>query len=911
MTSIECLTSLIDTFNATLEAQVTRHQCICGIDMQWIDNAIMYRCDVCHKTAESMNMFTFWHCPQEFNLQHPDGYDICDGCAFDATQLTQEDHTHHRHKSKEETVEPLHCPFNAACDTLVNFIKIMKHYYQNHVQCIETMDASKLLKITNDYLHILQYHDTDDQFTAIYNVLDQCDMTKCAMFARNNRNRITNADHMTQPYDHRYIIMDKMHCYFHHSYEIGNRLSNDDMRKLQRVISEIEQKHDEDGTFDEILLNGKAIKMYEMIHLKRIIHNDFYKKLNEQYFSKYNQLCSAVKENQDKSNVKLVESSIFALGHEFHYGYAGEIKAPMLRGFPVPNPIVFSEKEAVFASLKEEVLNNPFAILNMDQYQNECKKAGIYLASRYCRDHYKSHDTVNDDPYELYQNIHWEFELEYILAMMLYCNFTALQFYFSKTYRDNKGNDHKYFYHWGKCLKICTQQFGDAISKTFYHGISHKAHFASYVNHDHVEGINIWSPVSTSVSYPVALNFAKEHGLLVEISDTAHMVSMKRKFEINSKSLSVSWLSDFPGEREWLFVQSVSNLLIINILEIESGFEYKMIFTAMQIIHEVIRGLFYSERLQIMNDSDMRRLISMILKDRVNAHIFEQYKPSLTLSAFAQQMLNTLFLNQKTVCVHYWRWRKDAALFATLLLHHDYEWIDLDSTCALFPNVSAINVSNICLCNAIFDNILQYLSENENDPQLTDISISFLSENSEISIEDAVHNYSSAFRKKDRFIYMDLYQKLDQHLLGSDSNDEEQLWFNSRCNGLENVMISWSIFAKSQDSTLYKYLCHPEVEGWVIMDILIQLFPNIKFLLINYGQLNGIVMKDIYDRLKSGNSALTRISIVDPSGDLSILQAQAQYKRQFAGINWRLDAYDDVGEEGLDFQKLAVDEENE
>eukprot|EP01084_Bolivina_argentea_P319562 554273_1 len=106
---------------------------------------------------------------------------------------------------------------------------------------------------------------------------------------------------------------------------------------------------------------------------------------------------------------------------------------------------------------KQELIQNPFAPINIDLYKGEYRKAQIKLASKYCKTnhHFQSHDQKCFD--DVYQVIHWKFKLEYIMAMMLYCNYTALQYAFSKTYRENRGNNHKYFYFWGMYLKICMQ----------------------------------------------------------------------------------------------------------------------------------------------------------------------------------------------------------------------------------------------------------------------------------------------------------------------------------------------------------------------------------------------------------------------------------------------------------------------
>eukprot|EP01084_Bolivina_argentea_P206561 352637_1 len=196
-----------------------------------------------------------------------------------------------------------------------------------------------------------------------------------------------------------------------------------------------------------------------------------------------------------------------------------------------------------FKCFKEELLQNPYVTLNIDQYNNEYRKAQIYFQSKYCKteQQFKTYTKESDD-YGCYHNIEWIFKLEYIFAMMIYTNYTALQYEFSKTYRSNKAKYHNHFYFWGQYLKICIHQFGMKTSKTiggFYHGITRKLYFPHYINSDGLDGVNIWCPLSTTKSFEVAFNFAAKNGLVIELSD--HHSSFNDRFGSLTKGLSLSW----------------------------------------------------------------------------------------------------------------------------------------------------------------------------------------------------------------------------------------------------------------------------------------------------------------------------------------------------------------------------------
>ena len=122
----------------------------------------------------------------------------------------------------------------------------------------------------------------------------------------------------------------------------------------------------------------------------------------------------------------------------------------------------------------------------------------------------------------------------------------------------------------GMYLKIALRRFGtltkDGDIKTFYHGLSEKLLFPDYFFGVEFEGISIKSPISTTSSPEVASNFtAGNNGLILALQSIS--------FEFN-RYFSVSWLSDFPYEKEYLFIQNEGHFQIQNIFDVTTGYEY-------------------------------------------------------------------------------------------------------------------------------------------------------------------------------------------------------------------------------------------------------------------------------------------------------------------------------------------------
>eukprot|EP01084_Bolivina_argentea_P287148 492679_1 len=94
------------------------------------------------------------------------------------------------------------------------------------------------------------------------------------------------------------------------------------------------------------------------------------------------------------------------------------------------------------------------------------------------------------------------------------------------------------------------KEFGTPIHKgivqSFYHGVAEKLLLPSYIG---VDGILIYCPLSTSSSFQVAQNFTNHNkGLVIEFGT--------RFVHYSAKYFSMSWLSDYASESEYLFIQN-------------------------------------------------------------------------------------------------------------------------------------------------------------------------------------------------------------------------------------------------------------------------------------------------------------------------------------------------------------------
>eukprot|EP01084_Bolivina_argentea_P260171 439261_1 len=517
------------------------------------------------------------------------------------------------HPNKLEEIESDYlCPekdiFN--CRYLTRLQTNIQQYNESNDDELNKIDTLVLL---NDFLHLMNIHDNDEQFGYIHDQMMRCDIKTCNKLKRNYRDRMKYHETTHQLRDlnnkMKMEIIDRIHCYYHHSYDLGNRLRKHDPNKYPNNVKPANVSWDEYFTNKSITELAKSLQA-EQKSLKNIniARNGRLKK-----FHNLGQQITANKlDKKDK---------MFHCGYLFQYDPGGITNCFHFNKIKVRSGkmIKISPK---YSSLKEEVTTNKFCVLTMEQFKMELKKAELHRNSYHCK-----------------SNFNHSFETKHILSLMLYCNFTQLQYIFSKTYRDDvklgggiisdllischsllepflkkkkkchllERKDHSEFYYWGMFLKDAVKQFGtrmcDGNLNALYHGIGEPLLVNIFI--PQMKGMSIGCPLSTTSSFAVAVNFTNHNnGLILHFCDGA---SYKKK---SPKYLSVSWLSDYPNEFEYLFNQidvSSECLLIDNITNAMSGMQYKSIIHALYMRNSRINLCEYEE-----TDDSERQIVESI-----------------------------------------------------------------------------------------------------------------------------------------------------------------------------------------------------------------------------------------------------------------------------------------------------------
>eukprot|EP01084_Bolivina_argentea_P251881 422627_1 len=307
-------------------------------------------CNKCGKAISLGNIM--YHC-NKYNCQ----YDLCAACI----------NSYHSGGIKRLN-----------CCQIQNLSKLMRFYNKSQDsdgiedEFFHNIDISSIL---NDFLHVLNLCSKHDHnFEIIADYFGYCDAQKCNKLKRNHRNR-NNTELNDKANTVRLQILDKIHCYFAHSFDIGYRLTVQE-RKCINI------NHSKDDTLS--LLNKEMM----LTDIRQLFEP---KSKQTQNGKKYIQFG-------------LDNTQSYNFGIPFNYGHKYEY--PLL-----PNA---TSVEAVYTSLKEELIQNKILKLTLVQFTNEYEKAMLHHASYHCKCNY------------------YEISLDVILTLMIYCNYTELQYQFSK-----------------------------------------------------------------------------------------------------------------------------------------------------------------------------------------------------------------------------------------------------------------------------------------------------------------------------------------------------------------------------------------------------------------------------------------------------------------------------------------------
>eukprot|EP01084_Bolivina_argentea_P311828 539811_1 len=812
------------------------------------------------------------------------------------------------------------------CQHLKQLIEFLKKSNNDDIQT----DIENVPDILADYLHFVECHSKKehDAFEFIFNNLSFCNINKCPMFDRIYRDRnkmnteVTEVTEVTEHLDHSYSdIMDKIHVYFCHSYDMRYRLTGDQQTlisnaKLPDFLDTDEKKSIESKSVCRYLVNPLLTKMRQTLPPKQ--HIDTH--VISRNYKKYNQVFS----NQNNQH--------YCFGFHFKYGYDGEKRLTLQ-----PKEIISVVKH--YDNLKTELLDNDFYILTISQFNNEYTKAIMHFDSPYCKNKFRPFSyPMNDQKYFI--------DIDIILSLMIYSNFTDLQYELSKTYRADGGMKHKYFFHWGKYLKMALERFGtkgrDANVYSYFHGVSEFIFFPEYVT---VDSLYFFCPLSTSSALEVALNFTNQNnGLVVEFAPAK---------ECDASHFSLSWLSDYAAEKEYFFIQTGFGLQMNNILNAQTCFQYDHIFKALKQIEQItatkVRGYYDqgTHREYCSVPEVFQQSINTQVSDELVLLILSKREKFGTDDPLFMDICNSYFKNKKKLIIDYARCANEHNNIFQRLRVENHEWINIKLCYALFPNIEIISISYVNLNSFIFDNLLKYLQSAIQNIPLKTVTISSV-QPSKLSAKDAIDRFAGSFRKLNFFLTADLESNSvalhrDHGILESAlfliSNIEKNKYFRdtnnneivdtmdklirngmekcigilreNKCNEVDHnlsmkllkdcskktrLCIYGDQFTVNHDSYLFKTFWLSNYQ-WIRLRMIDKVFPALQHIELTNMSLSGDIMDrildDIFNYLSTKSSKINEIILrLGAKSNINYrLHISVELKQLFRVINFEIEQY--------------------
>eukprot|EP01084_Bolivina_argentea_P174910 302942_1 len=279
----------------------------------------------------------------------------------------------------------------------------------------------------DDFLHSIDTHNDIEQFEYIYNSLGFCDGRHCDILTRRNTSDyMSHSSNSNAKKNARFAIICKIHCYYQHCFDVGNKLSIREIRHMQHFCNEDDY---ECKSFNKYLINTQISMMNKILLSKKEQYKNVNNILHQRLMQRYHQMIpdsKSLDESLDDDS-----NNMYSFGFQFNYGCefeSDDFENPWDRTktlyFPDPKIVHVSAK---YRSLKEESLSNNISVMLLQQFEIEYQKAKIHFNSFYRKQKLPV------------------FKIQYILSIMIYCNYTQLQYEFSKTYRENNGKNHKEF----------------------------------------------------------------------------------------------------------------------------------------------------------------------------------------------------------------------------------------------------------------------------------------------------------------------------------------------------------------------------------------------------------------------------------------------------------------------------------
>eukprot|EP01084_Bolivina_argentea_P150186 262290_1 len=609
------------------------------------------------------------------------------------------------------------------CDHLSNLTGVLCEYHswimQNDEDICKQFINSKqdIVCILNNFNHLLRFHHAE--FENIYHKLIEkcndgkvCELSDCLMMKRNYRNRSSmqsdfvdiyfNCNDMADIREQQ--ILDKIHCFYFHSFDIGHKISYADSVLIQQKVEQEEKKVDD----DEIEHDTSIISLHKYLMNKKqsSVHvNGF-----ERIIRDKTKFCDTI--NSERCSMPQ-SAYLYSYGFTFFYweNYKNNIETS--------DPIHSKNQEAnpgyklcdfyvknKHKDLKNELLDNDICCIDMIHWLMLTVTADKHAKTN----HFKTFQCLTDT-YECAYGIKPGTTITsmHLLVIMVYCNFDKLQREFTETFRKLTKNEtfsslinrHSNYAHLARLLRESVECFSTNIphtfygreihvnydqqtifDKTLYYGITIKSQFVSLDAY-------IKGPVSTTTDFNVALNFSAMTGMVLQFT-------LDKEWSCNSLCgtcmFDCQFISDFPNELEIFFIGGYGRFVFKSILDVQAGNDYAPYVSVLTAISDLCYGGKLVNRKIFLSKLELKLCSAIILcyLGKINS----SDSPQIDFQSVMPQYIKTLAFAHFSSITHMSIFQPN--IYPNLqrifykLFFDDFQWIKMRLLIGVFPGLKEI-----------------------------------------------------------------------------------------------------------------------------------------------------------------------------------------------------------------------------
>eukprot|EP01084_Bolivina_argentea_P110188 196814_1 len=498
------------------------------------------------------------------------------------------------------------CPSLQRITAALHFFQSMKNDSDNmkQINSLTIEYFTKYKTLLDDYAHVLKYHinagsikENNDQFEQIHNYVCKhikCDIKTCEQFIRNNRNRTEKTENDTlndinsdKKVSFYIDILDTIHCYFIHSFDVGFRIKSDEFKINNNQFTNDEEEKIDNENIDKSLLykdeRMEKLKAYlvnkrkgldKIAGLHRIQNSKFMTTLTDP--SKLHERVT-IENNTSENNDTISEDDTAAGIDRYSFGKR------MYYWDKYKDNEWYIDK--AYNNLKAEILNNNICTLTLETYERVLEKAIQYVSADCCKSMLSCYTN-----HGLYYGIRGGIPIgvNNLLSILLYTDYSKLCYEFSKTFRKLNNQEsngamklrNSQYWNWSRLMRETVEYWGEPLWKTeikiFYSGCSYMILEAFIAN--------FCGPTSTSTQLQVAAIFAKNDGIILELQQSDSKKAGHLRY------FNCSLFSCYASEDERLFCGGNFPLSFHSIRLTKYNHNYQHFVEALRIFNEAMNG---------------------------------------------------------------------------------------------------------------------------------------------------------------------------------------------------------------------------------------------------------------------------------------------------------------------------------